>query len=157
MISSTFQIKKQVLGATVPGIRHYATATFWYLKALELYKTVKPYHINIPASSLPPGTQANEVSEPYHGIQVEDMRTREGNYTLDKNGFQYFRDGYRSNLLTGNGQQDSSLSSCIKYDEYEDPAVLRAKYRPAVEKFLLDKLGAEKVFAFAHEVGDAKA
>src|SRR6266568_1138544 len=53
-------------------LRQFVTSTFWYLKPLEEYKTVKPYHVNVPQWALPGQLQSNEVSAPYPNIRVSD-------------------------------------------------------------------------------------
>lgn len=132
----------KTLKAHTSNRRLYVTATFWYLKPLELYQTGKPYHINIPASTLPVGLQLNQVSEAYHGIMVENNRGKEQEFTLDRNGFQILREGDGGGASKEGGE--ASLSRCLGY--------VKARYRPEVERFLKEKLGADMAVAFAHEV-----
>jgi hypothetical protein len=119
------------------------TSTFWYLKPLEEYKTVKPYHINVPQWALPRQLQSNEVSAPYPNIRVSDLRGRERDMTLDQNGFGVFEES-RSD--------EESMVGCLTYDDYADVQKVLERGRPAVESFLKRTLGADAVVAFSHQV-----
>ena len=123
--------------------------TLWYLKPLELYQTVKPYHINIPASALPPGLQCNEESTPYHNVPMRNLRGHEGAFTLDNSGFQVF--GYRGSSIEER-RSTQAVNLALKEDEYDDPNIVRQKYYPAVQTFVKQMLGAERVVAFTHDV-----
>jgi hypothetical protein len=122
------------------------TTTFFYLKPLEEYKIVKPYHINIPQWALPGQRQSNEVSGPVSNILVRDIRGREKDFSLDRNGFQIFKE-------TDSGKE--SMTSCLTYENYADPEKVMERARPAAESFLKRKLGAEVVVAFSHQVSTA--
>lgn len=114
----------------------------YYLAPLDIYKTERPYHINVPPSALPPGQQSNEVSRGYDDIKIEDLRGREHSFNLDDNGFQIFED-------------DSSgvaLGSVLQYADYANPDIVKHRYRAQVEEFIKQRLGAEEVFPFTHEV-----
>jgi hypothetical protein len=131
---------------------HYCRTetSLFYLKPLELYQAVKPYHLNVPAWSLPPGMQSNEVSEPVHNIQITNVRGREREFTLDKNGFQYFKD------TDANGTERTvSLSTCLEYEDYASRSMIRERYWPEVKYFLKGILCAEEVIPFTHEVSSA--
>lgn len=106
-----------------------------------MYKTQRPYHINVPPSALPPGRQSNEVSQGYDGIKIESLRGREDSFNLDENGFQIFQD-------SGSGV---ALGSALKYEEYSNSDVVKHRYRAAVADFVKERLGAEQVFPFTHE------
>ncbi|KAI1385932.1 uncharacterized protein F4822DRAFT_432790 [Hypoxylon trugodes] len=128
--------------STVLGTSPLAT-TLHYLDPLEIYKTEKPYHLNVPPSALAPHQkQSNEVSKAYEGILINDLRGRESDFTLDANGFQVFRDE----------KDHVSLNSALKYEDYENSPVVKDKYREAVKSFLVERLGAGIVIPFTHEV-----
>jgi len=81
----------------------------------------------------PPGVpQWNGIDDP-HEIRIEDARGREGEFTLDRNGF---------TLLTAPSQVQ---------DFYSDEEVKRVYY-PEVERLLAEVLGASRVFVFDHTV-----
>ena len=155
------------LGTPAPSVKVAAASgvgngevrtTFWYLQPLELYKTVKPYHINVPPNALPPGTQSNEQMQPYSDIPVTDLRGREHEFTLDRHGFQVFKDleEEESKATTDDAeaktQGSTRLSNCLGFEEYADSKAIRKTYRLMVEKFLSTVLGAELVRAFTHDV-----
>ena len=138
--------------ANVPPKRCISTvnnAKLWYLKPLDLYRTEKPYHINLPANALGSHAQSNEVSQEYAGIRIQSLRGFENDFTLDKNGFQIFQD-----CVCGNGLDWSahSASAAATSDVYNDPDLVRKIYYPAIEHFLKGKLGARSAKAFAHDV-----
>ncbi|KAF2252355.1 hypothetical protein BU26DRAFT_502835 [Trematosphaeria pertusa] len=118
-------------------------ATFHYLEDRTEYKTTKPYHINLPERALPPGLQSNEVSIPYHGISVADIRDRQHNFKLDIHGFE---------VVVEDANDPSSLVNCIGYEDYADEALVRSKVREGVEAFLKRHIsGCEDVVAFSHQ------
>lgn len=86
--------------------------------------------------------QSTEKSEGYDGITIKNLRGREREFNLDNSGFQVFQDEENS----------FSLNSALEYDEYADFQTVKSRYREAVSKFLVDRLGAEAVFPFTHEV-----
>lgn len=86
--------------------------------------------------------QSNEQSQGYDGILINSLRGREQDFDLDRNGFQIFKDG----------SDTFSLAKALDYDEYTDFNTVKSKYRAAVGEFLKERLGAEKVFPFTHEV-----
>ena len=131
------------------NISDVLNAKLWYLKPFDLYRTVKLYHINLPAITLPPGVQSNEESEEYQDIAIRNVRGKESNFTLDWNGFQVF-------TATGSNKSPSTqakiVSEALKEEEYNNADVVREKYYPAVETFLKTALGAERALAFTHDV-----
>lgn len=138
--------------ANVPRNRWISTvkdAKLWYLKPLHLYQTEKPYHINLPANALGSHAQSNEVSEEYAGIQIEDLRGFENDFTLDKNGFQIFQDTDCSNSSVCSTYGTSAVPTS---DFYDDPDLVRKYYYPTIERFLKEKLKAQLVKPFTHEV-----
>lgn len=119
-------------------------ATLHYLENRELYKTVKPYHINLPAWALPPGRQTNEVSIPYHDIPIADLRNIKAQFTLDRNGFE---------IQVEDGRGPKSLLDCVGFEDYDNREAVQAKVLPAVEDFLKRKLpGVDDVIAFSYQV-----
>lgn len=130
------------------SIQRYSTAiiprttTLYYLAPLDIYKTQKPYHLNVPPSALSAGLQSNEQSQGYDGITIDCLRGRENEFTLDKNGFQIFKDDGTA----------FSLNSALNYEAYSDFQTVKKRYREAVRRFLIERLGAEDVLPFTHEV-----
>lgn len=124
-------------------------ARLWYLKPLDLYRTEKPYHINLPANALGGHAQSNEVSQEYAGIRIENLRGFENDFTLDKNGFQIFQD---TDCNDESGWSAPSASLVPTSDVYDDPDIVRKNYYPAIERLLKEKLGAQSAKAFTHDV-----
>ncbi|KAI1422501.1 hypothetical protein F5Y12DRAFT_762382 [Xylaria sp. FL1777] len=119
------------------------TTTLYYLEPQELYKTVKPYHLNVPASALGQKLQqSNEVSKGYRNISIQDVREEDRDFTLNQNGFQVFNDD----------EKHLSLHSLLSYNDYADFATVKDKYRRGVSDFLVQRLGADLVVPFTHEV-----
>jgi hypothetical protein len=122
-------------------------ATFHYLEDRPEYRTVKPYHINIPERAFAPGLQSNEVSIPYHNIPVTGLRGIHENFTLDRNGFK---------VVVEDATRDKTLCNVMQYDEYADEALVRGKARKGVEHFLQKHIpGCEDAVAFSHQVNSA--
>lgn len=112
--------------------------TFWYLKNLDLWKTTKPYFINVPQNALPEGQRAsNEVSEPVRDVLVRSMRDVSSPDDIDLYGFSY-------------RTHDFELSA----DIFRDPVAVRQRYVPRVEQWLRQIIGAEIVHTLTSEVRD---
>jgi hypothetical protein len=110
--------------------------TFWYLKALDLWATTKPYFINVPQSALPIGQHAsNEVSEPINDIVVQNMRDVISPDDIDLFGFSYRTHDFG-----------------VPAEVFKDPGALRRHYIPRVEEWLLEVTGAEIVHTLTSEV-----
>jgi len=62
-------------------------ATFHYLNPMEEYWTVKRFRIRILDGGIPDCMDTNEVPEPYHGIDIRDIRA-ETSIDLDKQEFE---------------------------------------------------------------------
>ena len=85
------------------------TSTFWYLDQLPLYQTTKPYILNLPLSMVPAGKRTNQVCAAYAGIKINDIRTAETKFTLDRNGFELSK----------------SIPMNLEYEEFRDPIKVR--------------------------------
>lgn len=111
-----------------------------------MYRTTKPYHINIPHWALPPGAQCNEVSVPYARIPVTGIRSHQDEFKLDVHGFQVTRED-----ISG----PNSLFDCISLEEYHDKQKAASFLRPAVQSFLKRKIqGVEAVLPISSQVWD---
>lgn len=118
-------------------------ATFHYLENRSEYKTTKPYLINLPERALALGLQSNEVSLPYHNIDVTGMRDTLDYFQLDRQGFEVI-------IEDENGSK--SLLECATYEDYDNEHKIRQKVRPAVESFLKRKIpGTEDAIALSHQ------
>ncbi|RYN16987.1 hypothetical protein AA0119_g11274 [Alternaria tenuissima] len=119
-------------------------ATFHYLENRPEYRTIKPYHINVPERAFAPGLQSNEVSIPYHNTPVTGLRDIHKNFTLDRNGFK---------VVVEDASSDRALCNIMQYNEYADEALVRSKARKGVEHFLRKHItGCEDAIAFSHQV-----
>jgi hypothetical protein len=124
-------------------------ATFHYLEDREEYRTVKPYHINIPERALDSGLQSNEVSIPYHDIPVTGLRGIFQDFSLDRNGF---------TVETEDKHDGNALCNALQYEEYADEKAVRVKARKAVEQFLKRAIpGCEDAVAFSHQVRESSS
>jgi hypothetical protein len=111
---------------------------------LEEYRTVKPFHINIPEGGIPDGVHTNEVSEPYNNIQVHDIRTEPTTaFSLDKQGFE---------VAVAEGTTESAVVNAVTPDKFACSDSLQSALAPATEAFLKERLRAETVFTFACRV-----
>lgn len=111
-------------------------ATFWYLQDTQLWRTTKPYFINVPKSALPDGQPAtNEISVSVSGVPVKDMRNCVENLDIDRTGFTFF-----------------SHTFDTPEDSFQDYATARMSYIPEVEAWLCKVFGAETAHTLAFEV-----
>lgn len=110
--------------------------TLWYLKDLDLWKTTKPYFINVPQAALPESQRtSNEVSEPVHDVLIRDMRDVGSPKDLDLCGFTYKTHDFQASAET-----------------FEDPVAVRQQYIPEVEEWVRQVTGAEIVHTMTSEV-----
>lgn len=128
-----------------------------YLEPLELYKTTKPYLINIPADVLPPGMASNESYTEYSRIVIQDIRGREDAFSLDQNGFAVYQQAHPQlrktfPASTVDRLRPNFLATVLSYDDFANRSMVKEKYRRASEVFLRHLLGAESVHTFTHEV-----
>ncbi|MEN0077234.1 MAG: CmcJ/NvfI family oxidoreductase [Paracraurococcus sp.] len=84
----------------------------------------------------PPGVPETNIETEAHVVPVEDGRGREAEFTLDRSGFALIE------VPTG-------------FADWYDPAAVRARYLPEVERVVRQALGATRVVAFDHNVRDA--
>ena len=124
-------------------------AKLWYLKPLDLYQAEKPYHINLPSEALGSHAQSNEVSHEYSGIQIQNLRGRENDFNLDRNGFQVFQD---INCSDSPNRSCHNVSAAPSPDIFDSPDAVRRIYYPTIERLLKEKLGAQSARAFTHDV-----
>jgi len=110
--------------------------TLWYLKDLDLWKTTKPYFINVPQAALPASQRtSNEVSEPVHDVLIRDMRDVGSPKDIDLCGFTYKTHDFQASA-----------------EVFKDPAAVRQQYIPEVEEWVRQVTGAEIVHTLTSEV-----
>lgn len=68
-----------------------------------------------------------------HQVDIENVRGREGEFTLDKNGFQFYR-------------------RAAKHTDFTDDDKIREEYYPESEELLKELTGASRVLFFDHTV-----
>jgi hypothetical protein len=98
----------------------------YYLDRLERYKTEKPYEIrfDVPADF----PTRNSVMSKYEGIKAEDIRGREAEFSVERNGFDVLH-----------------LDVPISYEDFADRETLISAYFPRVAAAVKDRLGASRV------------
>lgn len=111
-------------------------STFWYLKKLPLYKTTKPYIVNLPPSYIPSGKRTNQECAAYRGIRVHDLRMAEQVFTLDRHGFEH----------------SNTIPMSLKYEDFFDPVKVEKVYCESMKATLLEKTGAESARLLHHAV-----
>ena len=86
----------------------------------------------------PPGVSKWNGEDDPREVTIEDARGREGEFTLDRNGFAIVK-----------------APTAMAHDDFYSPETIRRVYYPEVEQLLKDKLGASRVFVFDHNVRNA--
>jgi len=72
-----------------------------------------------------------------HVVHLQDIRGKEGDFTLDNNAFEALR----------------NVPSQMEYDDWTDEEKIKSVYYPEVEQLLLDNLpGSHKIFLFDHTI-----
>lgn len=109
-----------------------------YLRRLDLYKSEpgeKPFSINIPVEHIPGAKQSNVEYEYVENITVTDIRGTESQFCLDTHGFEVVH---------------QELPNA--YDKFEDTSVITRTYARYMEIWLKERLQAEEVLIFDHQV-----
>jgi hypothetical protein len=84
----------------------------------------------------PPGANAyNGIDDPRE-VRIEDARGREGEFTLDRNGF-------------------ALVNAPTRVNDFYSPEEVKNIYYLEVERLLKEQLGASRVFVFDHTVRNA--
>ncbi|KAK0610590.1 hypothetical protein B0T17DRAFT_628957 [Bombardia bombarda] len=112
---------------------HDIVTKIGYVKRLELYKTVKPYCLNVPV--FPDGKMLNIEYEYIPNMKITDIRGSESSFSLDGVGFQ---------LVT--------CRTGMKYEDFESVDAIYNKYFPEAESFLRNHLNASRVVVFEHQI-----
>ncbi len=86
----------------------------------------------------PPGVPVWNGTDDPQAVRIEDARGREGEFTLDGNGF-------------------ALLKAPTSVPDFYSPEAVQHVYYPEVEKLLRDTLGLARVFIFDHTVRNAGA
>ncbi|HEX3864303.1 MAG TPA: CmcJ/NvfI family oxidoreductase [Stellaceae bacterium] len=106
------------------------TSTLYYLKR----GAEKPARYRIePPAGVPVW---NGIDDP-HDVTIEDVRGRESEFTLDRNGF-------------------ALVKAPTAVRDFYSPDEIKRTYYPEVERLLRDTLGASRVFVFDHNVRNAE-
>jgi len=84
----------------------------------------------------PPGVPRWNAEDDPREVAIEDARGREGEFTLDRNGF-------------------ALIKAPTAVGDFYDPEQIARVYYPEVAQLLKDRLGASRVFVFDHNVRNA--
>lgn len=109
-----------------------------YLKRLDLYKSErgeKPFSLNIPVYHIPGARQSNLQYEWVEDISVTDVRGTEPQFSLDIHGFEVV-----------------PQRTPYVYDDFEDTSVISRNYVKYMEGWMKERLKADKVLIFDHQV-----
>lgn len=108
-------------------------ASIHFLAQSELYHTEKPYALRYTGEK--EIAQTNIQLEKHDDIPIHDIRGRERDFSLEKNGFTI-----------------SKMSSRMFYRDFSDPERVNAIYLHEVATHLKDMLGARHVQIYEHMV-----
>jgi len=84
----------------------------------------------------PEGQPRNNFGSEDHALTIHDIRDSPSAFTINDAGFQAI----------------PNVPSSLAYADWEDDATVERKYYPEVERLLLDKTGAHRVFLFDHTI-----
>ncbi|KAF1937514.1 hypothetical protein EJ02DRAFT_385542 [Clathrospora elynae] len=105
---------------------------YWYFW-FKLIPRWRGYRVEEETSTLDDGTTTFERPFEVHPVTVRDVRGREKDFTLDGNGFQFYRN-------TANEK------------DFLDDEKIKAGYYAEVEQLLKDATGASRIFIFDHTI-----
>lgn len=98
----------------------------------ELYQREKPYSLKF---TPPAGLPKSNVRGHTHDQILEDIRSREDQFNIEKNGFALV-----------------SLPEALTYEDFDDESKVQHVYLPQIAQLLQDMLGASRVQIFEHLV-----
>ncbi|TFL01328.1 hypothetical protein BDV98DRAFT_77439 [Pterulicium gracile] len=93
--------------------------------------TGEPLFVNINAGV--DGERAKNFEQKYHEVEIENVRGKEDQYSVDKTGFQFFK-----------------RTPTVK--DFTDDAVVEKTYYPEIEQVLKELTGASRVVIFDHTI-----
>lgn len=106
----------------------------FYIAPIPLYKTEKPFFLNIPVHRIAGARQTN-VTHTSRDITFTDIRGHESLFSLDKTGFQI-----------------SKMPSLLPYDDFSNPEAITRDYFCEVKALLQSLTGAESVLPWDYQV-----
>jgi hypothetical protein len=97
-----------------------------FLQREDKHKTEKPYKLQYdPGDDIPRWNCKNETQS---GVRIHDIRGKEDQFTLDKQGFAVYR-----------------LNSKLSPEDFDDDAKVKKVYYHELSQLLIDTLGAARV------------
>jgi len=114
---------------------HVTKAPLFYLRDSEVFKTEKPFFLNVPVGDIPGAKQTNLDHEKRQSISITDIRGRESDFTVDGVGFE---------LVVH--------QSRLGHDDFDDDAKVLSTYYSEMVEFVTSKLNAARAVVFDHTV-----
>ena len=106
----------------------------FYLAPLPIYKTEKPFFLNIPVHRIEGARQTN-VTHIARNITFMDIRGHEASFSLDTSGF-----------------ETCEMSTKLSYDDFLDPQIIQQVYFEEIAQVLKNTTGAEEVLLWDYQV-----
>ena len=104
-----------------------------FIKDLELYHTEKPYFVVIEeGEGKAPSTATNLELAPVHNISLQDIRGREADFTIERNGFKYVK---HEAQVAANDEEDNWVA-----------------YSQEMARLIQEECGSEKVICYDYRV-----
>ncbi|KAF2010134.1 hypothetical protein BU24DRAFT_357228 [Aaosphaeria arxii CBS 175.79] len=105
---------------------------YWYIWT-RLIPKLRGYRLEEETSILNDGTTTYERPFESHKATVRDVRGRESEYTLDGNGFEFYK-------------------HTSEEKDFLDEEQIKSRYYPETEQLLKDATGASRIFIFDHTI-----
>jgi hypothetical protein len=108
-------------------------STMYFLKSIDLYETVKPYHLDFePERNIP---RTNVQKEEVHDVEITDLRGKETAFNFTTNGFMILR------------LEDSNALS-----QWDNENFVKTVYYKEMERQLALQFHGSQCIALSHQV-----
>ncbi|KAF2238370.1 hypothetical protein EV356DRAFT_306760 [Viridothelium virens] len=107
-------------------------SSIWHLQELELYKTVKPYHLAFePVEDIP----RSNIERQETSVRISDLRCLEEPLSFHRNGFAVF-----------------TLSEIPAISDWDNGTEVRESYYPVIEKSIVSIFPGASCIALNHQI-----
>jgi len=104
------------------------SATLYFLRRDELFKTEKPYSLDFDSENVP---RSNLKAHKVPGLPIQDLRTKGPDFNFDNNGIEMLK--YKDNM---------------KYEDWDDQKKIEDVYCEDLGRALIKRLGCSSVQIF---------
>ena len=108
-------------------------STVFYIRPEPLFKTEKPYFMNVPVKHMS-GLAESNVCYTRKLVSITNIRGYENLFSLDKTGFEI-----------------GTLKTSLAYEDFDSPTAITTTYYAEIKQFLMERTGGSFVLPFDYQ------